>query len=128
MNIEIMPFLRQVLEVGHDISSIWLFGSRANGTDTEKSDWDFIAFGSEGTLERLQSATNLHRQDIDFMVVTNGIDFRNAWGPRLKSGSLKTWEWKILSEDLCEYMQSKEKAGHDFDVECTTKKAIRVWP
>lgn len=124
----IKSYLKQVTGACPEIKSIWLIGSRANGTATVSSDWDFIAFGNDATYERLHSATELHREHVDFMVVTNGDDFRNAWGSREKTGSLAAWEWKNTSDFSGHYMQTKEKPGNHFDVIRTIKKAIRVWP
>jgi predicted nucleotidyltransferase len=129
MDVEIRTFLERVAAITPGLNSIWLIGSRANGTATESSDWDFVAFGTEATLDFLREATLLHREKIDFLVVTNGEDFRAAWGEVDKSGSLSEWKWEVLSEGKSEYMQSKsiEREGGS-RVVVTQCPAIRVWP
>ncbi len=121
-------YLKQVVAVCPEIKAIWLFGSRANGTATSSSDWDFLAFGDDATYERLHLATELHRENVDFMVMTNEDDFQNVWGSLEKIGSLTVWEWSKTSDLSGQYMQTKKKPGSDFDSICTIKKAIRVWP
>ena len=106
-----------------------LIGSRANGSETASSDWDFIAFGTEATLAQLKCATHLHRENVDFLVVTNGDDFRAAWGALDKSGSLSGWQWKKLSESEAEYVKAKSAGAGGSGVALTRKRAaVRVWP
>ncbi len=80
MEQQIERFLEQVATSSPGLGSVWLIGSRANGTATESSDWDFIAFGTEATLKYLRAATQLHRAKTDFLVVTNGEDFQVCMG------------------------------------------------
>jgi predicted nucleotidyltransferase len=122
-------FLKQIADSSPELDSIWLIGSRANGTATESSDWDFIAFGTSSTLETLRSDTRLHREKTDFLVVTNGEDFEAAWGEIDKTGSLSEWEWKVLSASESEYTQSKWVEREEGSrVECTRSRGIKVWP
>src|SRR5688572_12180952 len=107
MDAQTRTFVEQVAAVSPGLTSVWLIGSRANGTATASSDWDFIAFGNEATLAFLRGASALHREKTDFLVVTNGEDFQAAWGEVNKTGSLSEWQWKDLSESEAEYMQSK---------------------
>lgn len=112
-----------------DIRAIWLIGSRANGTDNAFSDWDFIAFGSENSLEYLKVHCELHLDSVDFLVVLNNNDFRAAWGELEKTGSVQEWQWVQKSAHLATYVQTKYvemEDGSRFD--CSTKSAIKVWP
>ena len=122
-------FLAQVAAISPGLKSIWLVGSRANGTTTSESDWDFIAFGTNETLEFLQNATALHRTRTDFLVVTNDEDFRAAWGEPDKTGSLSEWHWKELNSTEAEYMQSKWIDQEDgAGVKVSRAIGIKVWP
>jgi hypothetical protein len=121
-------FLRRVAVECPALSSIWLIGSRANGTATPTSDWDFIAFGTLDSLNFLRTAVHLHRHDTDFLVVTNGDDFAAAWGSTDKTGSLKGWEWEKVTESLSRYTQVKRVKREDgAGVQLLQKQAIRVW-
>ena len=126
---QVVQFLKQLGAVSPGLSSVWLVGSRANGTARPTSDWDFLAFGSEETLTFLQSATALHRQETDFLVVTNGEDFQAAWGEPQKTGSLSEWQWSQLTATDAEYMQSKWVEHEDGSgVKVSQSRATRVWP
>lgn len=111
------------------VESIWLIGSRANGTARTNSDWDLIAFGNSTVLACLKAHTELHRFDIDFLVVTNGDDFQNAWGDRNKSGSLSRWEWRQLSDTRAEYTESKSVESKDGgEILLRHRVSMRLWP
>jgi len=128
MDPNLILFLTEVTASCPGLKSIWLFGSRANGTATATSDWDLIAFGNETTLKYLHAAQHLHNPSIDFFVVANGDDLRAPWGADDKLLSLSELSWDEVSDGLAEYVQSK--AGSEPDSSATLKKvrAIRVWP
>ncbi|AVQ00331.1 hypothetical protein C7S18_23830 (plasmid) [Ahniella affigens] len=126
---QILPFIEELAAASPDLRSVWLIGSRANGTSTEHSDWDFIAIGSAETLLFLRGAKHLHREKTDFLVVTNGDDFEAAWGGREKTGSLTKWQWTQRTESEAEYMQSKWVDAEDGSGGRVTRaRGIRVWP
>ena len=129
MDAETQFYIEQLAVVSPQLASIWLIGSRANGTNTAISDWDFIAFGSEQTIAYLRQTKHLHRDNTDFLIVTNGDDFQAAWGELDKTGSLKEWQWKQLTDTEAEYMQSKWVEHEDgSSVKTTQSRAIKVWP
>ena len=66
---EIFSLLVQVKAAYPSIKSIWLIGSRANGCAINNSDWDFLVFANQETLELLRCAIGFHRANIDFLVV-----------------------------------------------------------
>ncbi len=127
MKVEQLPpsvqaFVRPLLEARH---SVWLIGSRANGTQTEASDWDFIIFGSETLIQLLAAAAA--PENIDALVVYDGDDFRSPW-PRqrdgwIKSGSLSHWAWSEVTRFEAQYMSSKE--GDDWST-IQWAKGLRV--
>jgi hypothetical protein len=128
INPDVRDFLFRLASECPALSSVWLIGSRANGTATPSSDWDFIAIGTEQSLEYLRGATHLHRNDTDFLVVTNGDDFSAAWGETDKRGSLSEWEWKEISESHSRYTQAKRMGPEDGSaVELQVREALRVW-
>ena len=117
----------EIAKQARDVRSIWLFGSRANGTFKATSDWDFWVFGTDVTLEMLRSATSLHRSGIDCFVVVNDDDFIAGWGDREKTGSLAAWQWKQVSGDEAAYEESKD-ADDGFSVKLAPRRAVLVWP
>jgi hypothetical protein len=128
MDPEIDEFLERVIGASPGLTSVWLIGSRANATAIVGSDWDFIAFGTQATLEFLRTATHLHDEKTDFLVVTNGEDFQAAWGETDKTGSLSEWKWNELSDTEATYVQSKWMERDDGSrVELTDRRAILAW-
>lgn len=128
LELEARAFAQQVASGDEDVLTVWLIGSRANGTSTPSSDWDFLVFGSEGTLARLRNSTALQRDGTDLLVVTNNNEFEGTWGTA-KTGSLLQWEWRQLSEAEAEYMAAKWVEREDgSNMVLSRKRAIRVWP
>ena len=122
-------FLNRLCSECEGISSIWLVGSRANGTFRDDSDWDYIVFADQSFLEYLKGREDLHVQNVDFLVVFDGNKFQNAWGLKEKTGSLSSWQWRQTTGERAEYMEAKwEGDDENGDVVCTNKNAIRVWP
>lgn len=126
---EISDIISLWLEPVHNrfpsLGSIWLIGSRANNMARPDSDWDFVAFGSELLLNRISASKDLHRSDVDFLVVFNGNDFRAAWGETSKQGALSEWQWKELGENRAEYLEAKWSEENKRVLHCK-KNAIRV--
>ena len=110
-----------------DMRAIWLIGSRTNGTANLDSDWDFIAFGTEATINFLSEAKILHEVNVDFLVVSDGDNFRAAWGQLDKIGSLKEWEWTEKSETEATYLATKPHQSGD-GVFLSQADARKVWP
>ncbi len=85
-----------------EITSIWLIGSRANGTETEKSDWDFLVFSKSSIFEQVHNESVFHKEHIDLLLVGLKGEFKKPFGEP-KRGSLEKWKWHQLSEDQAEY-------------------------
>ena len=66
--------------------SVWLFGSRANGRVTPKSDTDLLVFASQAFLEVLRSAMPTKPEDVDILVVIDGETIAYPW--KRETGSL----------------------------------------
>ncbi|MES2365219.1 MAG: nucleotidyltransferase domain-containing protein [Pseudomonadota bacterium] len=127
MDAEICSLLVQVKAAYSSIESVWLIGSRANGSASETSDWDFIVFANRETLEHLRSTVEFHRANVDFLVVVNGEDFENAWGEKDKTGALSAWEWKLVTDAHAEYTETKwVETEENAKVVLQRRKAIRV--
>ena len=126
--LDILAFARALVQRAPDIKEIWLLGSRANGTAREESDWDLLVLGSEETLRALQTDTSLHHPNVDCLVATNQ-EFVNAWGEKVKSGSMPAWEWTRLNDFFAEYTEKKWKDAVDgAGVISRRRKAVQLWP
>ena len=114
------------------ISSVWLFGSRANGTDRANSDWDLLVFANQSVLSQLRADTKFHKESVDLLVVYDGNNFENAWGSRKKTGDLKAWLWHSINETHATYDGTKgqvnEAGEEEFNVIVRTERAIRIFP
>src|SRR4051812_22837681 len=88
---------------------VWLVGSRVNPTGKPPNDWDFLIFGDTELLEQLRAREPV--LDLDLLVVVDAEHFQSPW-PRLsdgviKSGSLTSWNWKVLGKDAATYEGTK---------------------
>lgn len=99
----IQPHVASIVAKCSGLKSLWLIGSRVDANPSSAFDWDLLAFRSTEALVCLRHSPELHRSDVDFLVVTDGNNFRNAWGDRKKTGSLSLWEWKARSDAEAEY-------------------------
>lgn len=126
---DIQNFLNQIALRAPGLVSVWLIGSRANDTAKISSDWDFIALGTSETLSFLRGTKDVHRADVDFLVVTDGDNFESAWGESEKGGSLKKWGWDQRDTGNSQYVQTKWVEAEDgATVRSTRVFAKRVWP
>lgn len=125
----IAEYVRQLADACADVSEIWLYGSRANGTARAGSDWDLLVFGRDGAYECLAAASHLHREDVDCLVMRDADEFSNAWGKKPKSGSLSGWEWMQVSGTAAQYTEVKPRgSGDNFNMVLTVRAAKLVWP
>ena len=121
-------YARRVATRCKGFESIWLIGSRANGSARADSDWDLLAFGDPAVLACLRAASDLHDSNVDFLVVTNGEDFESAWGSKKKTGSLSQWDWNA-SADEAHYTGTKwVENDEEGRVDSNPCKGVRVWP
>ena len=118
------------------IESIWLIGSRANGTDLPTSDWDIVAFSGDQLLSDLSADKEIHLPEVDLLVVLSDLDtFERPWGES-KSGSLSGWSWTQTGSDTATYIGTKwvpdqeEVAGgwELGEVVSSELRALLVWP
>ena len=125
---EVATYISALTEECPDITEVWLFGSRVNGTARSDSDWDLFVFGTERTLCTLQAHPEHQRDDIDLLVVLGGDEFKEPWGVNPKRGWLSEWEWKRLSPtQACYTAPSRMQGISDWDRPLQAHKATRVW-
>lgn len=62
------------------ISSMWLFGSRADGTANESSDWDLFVFSKEPVLEDIKTEPRFHLENVDLLLVGDDGEFSKPFG------------------------------------------------
>jgi predicted nucleotidyltransferase len=131
MEAELQKFVHELVASNLDISSIWLFGSRANGTAKALSDWDIFVFGTGKTFDEIEKNEFFHRGAVDLMVVTDGEHFRKPYGGN-KSGSLSDWKWNETGVNEAEYEGVKfipDEPGSDLgEFKRTILKARRLFP
>lgn len=128
----VKTYIQQLVGSYPKIKSVWLFGSRANGTAGIGSDWDLLVFGSRAILKLLGTDSRFHKDFVDLLVVYNGNDFEKPWGEKPKSGSLPGWDWKETDSNKATYLATKpiydENGKEEFNVKVLQCKAVRVYP
>jgi hypothetical protein len=116
------------------ISSVWLLGSRANGTANSESDWDFLVFSDTPIFDEIKNDPSFHRDDIDLLLVAQNGAFSKPFG-QPKGGTLEKWKWQRVSSEKAQYEGSRwvpdlESAKEGFDnmgdLVCETLNAYRV--
>jgi predicted nucleotidyltransferase len=73
---------------------VWLIGSRAAGSASPNSDWDYLVFADRQTFDDLARNEAFNDPEIDLLVVYDGDQFSKPWpdDSRQKKGSLLGWE------------------------------------
>jgi hypothetical protein len=126
---EVSAFVSRILECCLEIRSVWWIGQDESADPSlSASKWDLLAFADAATLQRLRKATDLHRPDIDVLVVTDGDSFENAWGQCRLSGSLVRWAWREAPPGAAYYNESRwAEGGNDGRVVRVRRKALLLW-
>ena len=121
-------FVSQVLVCCLDIRAVWRTRHGAHD-DAPALEHEFLAFADKPTLDRLRQCEDLHRSDVELLVVVDGDRFENAWGPRKLSGSLARWAWRQVSAELAYYDESiwAERNAGAGSVTRVRRKAVLVW-
>ena len=97
-------FLSRVLVSCMEIRAVW--SSADAGSLLVPASHQLIVFADKPTLLSLRKSGELHRADVELLVVFDGDQFENAWGQRL-SGSLSRWSWRQVSDELAYFDQSR---------------------
>lgn len=104
---ELEQYIKDLTGTYLNIQSIWLFGSRANGSATDNSDWDLLVFANNQVYQALQENTAFHNSNFDVLIVIESAGtFKKPWG-RKKAGSLMSLEWKQHTNDTASYLSIK---------------------
>ena len=126
---ELGLFLARLLARCLDVRSLWSLDDGPGETTPAQPPYQFLVFADARTLHELQLARELHRPDIDLLVVTDGDAFETAWGPRRLSGSLARWAWRRASAEEAYYDESRWERGAEATggVVRQRRRAVRVW-
>lgn len=124
---ELSVFLARVLVSCIDIRTVWSSGDP--GACLATGSHQLIAFADRPTLLNLRRSGELHRADVELLVVFDGDQFENAWGPQWLSGSLSRWAWRQVSDELAYFDESKwapsrREAGAVIRVR---RQAVLIW-
>ena len=119
----VKTYVKELAVAYPQISSVWLFGSRANQNARADSDWDLLVFGSRDILRLLKIDTRFHNRSVDLLVVYDGENFVEAREEGRKSGSLSEWAWKEEDQSTATYRATKpiydENGKEQFNVKVT---------
>lgn len=92
------------------IESIWWIGSRANPTSPRRprpdSDWDLVAFADRATLDALRARSELHRDDVDLLVVFDGEHYVKPFDAAAEERLWSAWNWTQLNDNRASYETS----------------------
>jgi predicted nucleotidyltransferase len=117
------------------IREVWLFGSRANGTQRPDSDWDYLVFDDDIRDMNHLCQTQQKRAGIDLLFVcADGDTILSPWpepdGYQKKLGlgdAAGGLNWRVVSHTEAIYRQSKQRDPPTFAVDLSDKKAVRVY-
>ena len=128
----VCTYISQFVEAHSGVIEIWLFGSRANCTSHDDSDWDLMVFGSEAVLQDLQRDIRFIDPMFDVLVVYDGDKFAGLQTQNQKNGSLTEWQWTKDSAELATYHATKavfnEHGEEEFNSVPKCCRAIRIFP
>lgn len=124
---DLADFLSSLARCCPGIRAVWSLGNADDAP--QPCGRELLAFADRATLERLRAAEELHRADMQLLVVIDGDRFETAWGPCRLSGSLARWAWRQVSPDVAYYDESKwaERHGEGGTVVRVRRKALLVW-
>ena len=121
-------FLSEILSSCFEISEVWSLDlCPRDAAAAGRCEW--LAFADAATLRRLRKLEDLHRADVELLVVIDGDAFESAWGPRHVSGSLARWGWQRISHREAYYDESRwmEGGGSPGAIVRVRRKALLLW-
>jgi hypothetical protein len=120
-------FLSRVLVSCLEIRAVW--SSADAGSSLAAASHQLIVFADTKTLASLRRSDQLHRADVELLVVFDGDHFENAWGPQRLSGSLSRWAWRQVSDELAYFDESKwaPSASDAGAVVRVRRQAVLIW-
>ena len=123
--IELPAFLAQILIPCIDIRAVWSIADAEAGRDATCH--ELLAFADRRTLQRLRRSAHLHCAAVELLVVFDGDQFENAWGPRRLSGSLARWAWREETSRLAYYDESRWAHDGSGAVVRVRRRAVLLW-
>lgn len=90
--------------------SIWLIGSRANGSHHATSDTDLLVFADALFAPTARSVLPAPC-NIDVLVTHDGDNFSDVW--QQKTGSLRSWHWAVRDATTASYLGRKFLPDND---------------
>lgn len=126
---ELDNFISRVLASSLDIRSLWSLDHSPEEPCLTTPPYQLLAFADLATLQALRRATDLHHEELNFLVVIDGDRFESAWGECKVSGSLARWAWRYVSPDEAYYDEARwdSRTGHAGGVVRLRRKALLVW-
>jgi hypothetical protein len=118
-------FLSRVLVSSLEIRAVWSSTDAASGLAAASH--QLILFADKPTLLSLRRSGELHRADVELLVVFDGDQFENAWGPQRLSGSLSRWAWRQVSDELAYFDESKWASEDAGGVVRVRRQAVLIW-
>jgi hypothetical protein len=120
-------FLSRVLVSCLEIRAVW--SSADAGSCLASTSHQLIVFADKPTLLSLRRSGELHRADVELLVVFDGDQFENAWGPLRLSGSLSRWSWRQVSDELAYFDESKwsHSERDQGTVVRVRRQAVLIW-
>ena len=100
--VELTPFLEDFARSFPVVVEVWLFGSRANRTATDASDWDLLVLSRDRlTAVEVAQAERFRKEKFE-LFIANGDAFECPW-PRARdgatlSGTFSSWKWLSRSK------------------------------
>lgn len=126
MPAELSRFVSSILVHCLDIREVWWSDATA---DLLPRPDRLVIFADTPTLAILRKSDRLHRADVQALVVFDGDQFHDAWGPDRAPGSLARWAWRQDEPDVAYYNEAKWAHG-----DCAAgivvrirRKALLVW-
>lgn len=133
-------YIKKLTSEYPEIQSIWLFGSRANNTSNNDSDWDLLIFANQNILNQLKQNKAYRHNNIDPLIVYDGNNFQSPWlridKNAYKSGNLNEWKWDLLNNKEAQYeinagVREAVESEEEYALYTPRKeilKAVRIWP
>ena len=110
-----------------DIRTVWSVDRADGAPELPGRLHELVIFANAATLNVLRKSDRLHRADVMALVVFDGEQFENGWGPERISGSLARWGWRQQEADLAYYDEAKWQGAEDGTVVRSRRRAVRVW-
>jgi hypothetical protein len=111
-------YINELVRAYPSIQEVWLFGSRANGTERPDSDWDYMVFGDDDRVSNdlCQNRRRFKRPGIDMLFVGTDPDIAASPWPE-DDGYWKTLglgnraggiNWQRVSATKAQYIENKD--------------------